>query len=176
MTQTTLPASDRTGTYEDGGTFIQWSDGTNANKLAFATAWNFTPSMDEWDIDRIDTAAPIFTKISDVLGTFSFNIKNLVSLYDTVNPPTDDLSLSKWIIDIAAGQPPSIIFAPVMKGVETNGNPPTNPFINLIFTGRVMNVPIDQVLDQGVQDVVISGEIIDIGQIRRESTANEEGT
>ena len=62
-----------------------------------------------------------------------------------------------------------------MRAVKTNGALPTDPFINLIFTGRVMNVPIDQVLDQGVQDVVISGEIIDIDQIRREATANNEG-
>lgn len=175
MTQTILSVDERTGTYEDGGTFVQWADATNAKKLAFATAWNFTPSMDEWDIDRIDTGKPIFTKISDNLGPFSFNLKNLVSLFDTAKPPTDELLLSKWIIDISVGQPPEIIFAPVMRAVETNGALPTNPFINLIFTGRVMNVPIDQVLDQGVQDVVISGEIIDIDQIRREATANNEG-
>ena len=175
MTQTILNVEERTGTYEDGGTFVQWADATNAKKLAFATAWNFTPSMDAWDIDRIDTAKPIFTKTSDILGSFSFNLKNLVSLYDTASPPTDELLLSKWIVDIAAGQPPEIIFAPVMRAVETNGSLPTNPFINLIFTGRVMNVPIDQVLDQGVQDVVISGDIIDIDQIRREAAANNEG-
>ena len=176
MTQTILSETDRTGTYEDGQTFVQWTDGVNAKKLAIASAWNFTPSMDEgWDEDHIDTGKPIFTKISDVLGTFSFNIKNLISLYDTAKPPTDDLSLSKWITDIAAGQPPEIIFAPVMRAVETNGSLPTNPFINLIFTGRIMNVPIDQVLDQGIQDVVISGNIINIDQIRREATANNEG-
>lgn len=175
MTQTILSVDDRTGTYEEGGTFVQWADNTNAKKLTFVTTWNFTPSMDEWDIDRIDTGKPIFTKITDIVGTFSFNIKNLVSLYDTAKPPTDDLSLSKWIVDIKNGQPPEIIFAPVMKAVRTNGALPLNPFINLIFTGRVMNVPIDQVLDVGVQDVVISGDVINIDQIRRESIANNEG-
>lgn len=175
MTQTILLETDRTGTYEEGQTFIQWADATNAKKLALASAWNFTPSMDEWDVDNIDTGKPIFTKISDNLGPFSFNIKNLISLYDTAKPPTDDLLLSKWIIDIAAGQPPEIIFAPVMRAVKINGSLPTNPFINLIFTGRIMNVPIDQVLDQGIQDVVISGNIINIDQVRREATANNEG-
>ena len=175
MTQITLPASDRTGTYEEGLSFVQWTDLTNAKKLAIVSAWNFTPSMDEWDVDRIDTAKPIFTKISDVLGTFSFNIKNLVSLYDAAKPPTDKLLLSKWIIDIAAGTPPEIIFAPVMRAVKTDGDLPTNPFVNLIFTGRIMSVPIDQVIDQGIQDVVISGEVIDINQVRRESGANQEG-
>lgn len=175
MTQTILSASDRTGTYEEGLSFVQWADATNAKKLAIVSAWNFTPSMDEWDVDRIDTAKPIFTKISDVIGIFSFNIKDLVSLYDTAKPPTDPLLLSKWIVDIAAGNPPEIIFAPVMRAVKTDGNLPTNPFVNLIFTGRVMSVPIDQVIDQGIQDVVISGEVIDVDQIRREAAANQEG-
>lgn len=175
MTQITLPASDRTGTYEEGLSFVQWTDGVNAKKLAIVSAWNFSPSMAEWDTDRIDTAKPIFTKISDVLGTFSFNIKNLVSLYDTAKPPTDPLLLSKWIIDIKNGNPPEIIFAPVMRAVKTDGALPTNPFVNLIFTGRVTDVPIDQVIDQGIQDVVISGDIIDIDQVRREAAANQEG-
>lgn len=174
MTVTNILTSERTQTYEDGA-FIQWADATNAKKIAFVSAWNFTPSMDEFDIDRIDSAAPIFTPITDIKGTFSFNLKNTVSLYDTASPPTDVLSLSSWIIDISNGEPPSVIFAPVMKAGTTNGSFPTNPFINLIFTGRVMNVPLDQVLDQGVQDVVISGEITDIDQIRREAIANNEG-
>lgn len=174
MVQTILPSSDRTGTYEEGLSFVQWTDNTNTKKLTIVSAWNFSPSMDEWDVDRIDTSKPIFTKISDVLGTFSFNIKNLVSLYDTVNPPTDPLLLSKWIVDIAKGNPPEIIFAPVMRAAKIDGTLPTNPFVNLVFTGRVNSVPINQVIDQGIQDVEISGEIINIDQVRRESTANQE--
>jgi len=174
LTVTTIATSERTSTYEDGA-FIQWADATNAKKISFVSAWNFTPSMDDFDIDRIDPGKPIFTPKSDNKGPFSFNIKNAVSLYDTAKPPTDVLSLSKWIIDIANGEPPEIIFAPVMKAPATSGSFPTNPFINLIFTGRVLNVPIDQVLDQGVQDVEISGDIIAIDQIRREATANNEG-
>lgn len=171
MTVTPIPSADRTGTYEDGDTFVQWTDNTNAVKLAFATGWNFTPSMDDWDQDLIDTAVPIFTKKSDILGSYSFNLKNAVSLYETAATPIDPLSLSKWIADIAIGQPSSIIFAPVMKSAETT----VNPFLNLIFTGRVMSVPIDQVLDQGVQDVLIQGPVTNIAQVRREATANNEG-
>jgi len=175
MTVNTILTSERLATYEQGGTFVQWADVTNAVKLSFVTAWTFTPSMDEWDIDKIDTAAPIFTKTSDILGTYSFSLKNAVSLYDTALPSTDPLLLSTWIENIAIGQPSTIIFAPVMKAAPTNGSFPTNPFINLIFTGRIMSVPLDQVLDQGVPDVVISGDITDISQIRREATANNEG-
>lgn len=171
MTVTTITTAERTGTYQQGGTFVQWTDDVNAVKLSFVSAWNFTPSMDDWDIDRIDTAGPIFTKKSDILGTFSFNIKNAVSLYSTAQPSTDPLLLSTWIKNIGLGTPSSITFAPVMKSAETA----MNPFINLIFTGRIMSVPIDQVLDQGVQDVIITGEINLITKVRREATANNEG-
>jgi len=175
MGVTNILTTERIATYEEGGTFVQWTDGVDAIKLAFVSAWNFTPSMDEWDIERIDTAAPIYTKITDILGTFSFNIKNAISLYDTALPATDPILLSKWITDIASGEPPSIIFAPVMKAPSTGGSFPNNPFVNLIFTGRITSVPIDQVLDQGVPDVVITGDITAFDQIRREATANNEG-
>ena len=180
MTRTVIQTADRTGTYKDVsgsfGTFVQWSDpntAANAVKLAFVTAWNFSPSMDEWDIDRIDTAAPIFTKVNDILGAFSFNLKNVTSLYSTTNPSVDPLLLSTWIKLIGLGTPPTITFAPVMRRALDAG---TNPYINLIFSGRVMSVPIDQVLDQGVQDVTISGDITTITQIQRSATVNEEGS
>lgn len=171
MTAISINTADRTGTYEPNtGTFVQWTDETDVVTLAFTTAWNFTPSMTEWDIDRIDTGAPIFTKITDILGTFSFNLKNAVSLYEDATTPVNGALLSKWIADIAIGQPPSITFAPVMKAPDLS----SNEFVNLIFLGRIMDIPLDQVLDQGVQDVVISGEIIVINQIRRSDTANVE--
>lgn len=171
MTVNNILTADRTGTYEVGGTFVQWADATNAVKIAFATAWNLTLSVDDFDIDRIDSAAPIFTKKSDIIGTFSFDLKNAVSLYETAATPIDDLLVSKWLVDIKNGEPPSIKFAPVMKSVETA----TNPFVNFIFTGRIMNIPIDQVLDQGVQDLSLLGEVTDFTQARREATANNEG-
>ena len=42
MTVTNILTSERTGTYESGGTFVQWTDGGDAVKLAFVSAWNFT--------------------------------------------------------------------------------------------------------------------------------------
>jgi len=171
VTQTLLPGTDRTGTYEDGGTFVQWTDDSDAIKLAFATAWTADFNMDDFDVDKIDSAAPIFTKKSDIIGTFSFSLKNLISLYDTALPSADELLISTMVTNISNGKPTTLKFAPVMKAVEQT----TNPFLNLIFTGRIMGVPLNQILDQGAQDVEINGVIIGLTQIRREATANEEG-
>ncbi len=171
MTQTLLPGTDRTGTYEDAGTFVQWTDDTNAIKIGFATAWTADFNMDDFDEDKIDTAAPIFTKKSDIIGTFSFSLKNLISLYETAATPSDELLISTMVTNISKGQPVTLKFAPVMKAVEQT----SNPFLNIIFTGRIMGVPLNQILDQGVQDVEINGVITALTQIRREDTANNEG-
>ena len=171
MTQTILPGTDRTGTYEENGTFVQWTDGSNAIKIGFATTWNADFNMDDFDEDKIDTGAPIFTKKSDIIGTFSFSLKNLISLYDTALPSADELLISTMVTNIANGKPTTLKFAPVMKAVEQTAN----RFLNIIFTGRIMGVPLSQILDQGAQDVEINGVITGLTQIRREATANEEG-
>ncbi len=62
--------------------------------LKFIQDWGFTPSMDDFDIDRIDTAEPIFTPKSDIVGTFRFLTKNTVDIYDTNVVPTDELTAS----------------------------------------------------------------------------------
>ena len=64
--------NDRTFVYEDSP--FQFVDNTGNRRLALIQNWNFTPNMADFDIDRIDTAAPIFTKKSDILGSFSFMI------------------------------------------------------------------------------------------------------
>lgn len=171
MTQTVTNPDNRTQTYAAGATFIQWTDGADAIKVAIVPAWVFTPNMTEWDIDRIDTAAPIYTKKSDILGTFTFTLKNQLEFYDTALPSADPLTPSTWITNIAEGKPPVVTFAPVLNAPDAS----TNPYINLIFDGRVTEVPINQVLDVGVTDIQISGEITKITQIRREATANNEG-
>lgn len=170
MTQTTLTEAGRTATY-DSGTFVQWTDNNDAIKLAFTTAWNMELNMDGFDIDKIDTAKPIYTEISDVRGTFSFNLKNLVTLWDTALPSADDLLLSTMAQNIASGDPSVLIFAPVMKAAKSI----SNPYLNIVFTGRVTTLPLSQILDQGVQDVEITGEIIGLIQMRREASANNEG-
>ena len=75
------------------------------------------------------------------------------------------------ITDIVAGNPTVLTFAPVIKAVEQT----TNSFLNIIFTGRIMGVPLQQLLDVGVQDLSISGQITGLTQVRRQATANEEG-
>lgn len=158
-----IATAERTATYKLG-TFVQWGgDNGEDNKLVFVSAWEFNPNMDDWDIDRIDSAAPIYTKKTDVLGTFSFNTKNAYSLYDTGDtPPTNSSLVSKMIAAIASGEPSTIIFAPIMRAAEVDTFE-----VKLKFSGRVTNTPINQVLDQGVQDVEISGEIVDIAYVKK---------
>jgi len=52
--------ADRTFVYEDSP--FQFIDNGGIKALALVQNWNFTPNMADFDIDRIDTAKPIFTK------------------------------------------------------------------------------------------------------------------
>lgn len=172
-----IAPTDRTFVYPEGDTksFVQWTveGDDDAVKIIFVSNWNFTASMSEFDIDRIDSGIPFYTPITDIKGTFSFDVKGAVSLFDTLAVPADKVLLSYIIAEMSAGRPPILIFAPVMYGEEVSGT--GNKYVNIVFEGRVTDIPIDQVINQGVHDITISGEITKITQIRREATANELG-
>lgn len=170
-----IAPTDRTFVYPSvtGQTFIQWGKegDDDAVKIIFASGWNFTPSMTEFQVDRIDSADPIYTRISDVIGTFTVNLKSASSLFDPLATPANEVLLSHIIAEIAAGKPPVLIFAPVIYAKDGTGA----KYVNLVFKGRVMDMPFDQSPDQGMQDITISGEVIEITKVRRETTANTLG-
>lgn len=157
-------SSTRTFTYTDS--FFQVDDGTDNNTLKFIQDWNFTPSMDDFDIDRIDSGDPIFTRKSDILGGFAFNTKNTVDIYSTSNTSTDLLLATNWINNIADGTPTAISFISILKSPKQD----TNPFVTLEWTGRIMSCNVVQVRDTGVQEFEVEGEITAITTVQRSSS------
>ncbi len=156
-------AEERTFVYEDS--FYQISDdgGTNTNTIKFIQDWEFIPSMADFDIDRIDTGEPIFTRKSDILGTFRFVTKNTIDVYDATDPPTDDLTASRWMIQIANGEPVSITFVTILTATK-DGNG-THGKLTIQFTGRIMETPLIRVRDTGVQELEVTGEITAIQKV-----------
>lgn len=155
----------RTFVYKDSFYQISNDGGSNTDTIKFIQDWEFSPSMADFDIDRIDTGVPIFTPKSDILGTFRFVAKNAIDIYETSATPTDDLSVSKWAIQIANGEPVSITFitkiTAVKDGLANSG------FITLQFTGRIMDVSLDQIRETGVQELEVNGEITAITEVRK---------
>ncbi len=154
--------SDRTFVYS--GLFQVGSKPAN---FQFIQDWEFRPNMAEFDIDKIDTAAPIFTKKSDILGTFSFNTKNTIDIYDQTDPPTatSDFTVSFWAIQIAKGDPPVINFVIKAIGLGVGVSTPTD--VNYKFTGRIMDVGVTRIRDTGVHEVDVNGEITAIEEVKR---------
>ena len=154
---------DRTIVYEDS--IFQFIDAGGNKQLQFIKNWNFTPNMSDFDIDRIDTAAPIFTKKSDILGTFSFNTVNTVDFYEpgSSNEPT---TYAWWATQIALGEPPSITMLATMRASKSTGN----QFARVQFVGRVMSAPLDRVDETGVHTFVVNGEITSITSVTRSAS------
>jgi len=152
--------NDRTFVYEDSP--FQFIDAGGNKTLAFVKNWNFTPNMSDFDIDKIDTAAPIFTKKSDILGTFSFNTVNTVDFYEpgSTSLPT---TYAFWATQIALGEPPSVTFLITMKAPLSSGN----KFARIQYIGRIMSIPLDRVDETGVHTFTVNGEITTITSVTR---------
>ena len=156
-------ANDRTFVYEDSP--FQFIDADGIKALALIQNWNFTPNMADFDIDRIDTAKPIFTKKSDIIGTFQFDAKNTVDFYDpgsSIRPTT----YAWWATQIALGKPPEVTFLITMRAPDSTGN----QFADIQFVGRIMSVPQTRTEETGVHDFQVNGEITDIISVTRSPT------
>lgn len=160
MSSTINQSNDRTLVYQDSP--FQFIDAGGNKRLALVKNWNFTPNMADFDIDRIDTAAPVFTKKSDILGTFNFDTVNTVDFYEpgsSVEPTT----YAWWATEIAAGRPPSVTFLATMRAPNSGGN----QFARVQFIGRVMSVPLNRVDETGVHTFQVNGEIVTITSVTR---------
>ena len=156
-------SADRTFVYQDSP--FQFIDAGGTKRLALVKNWNFTPNMADFDIDRIDTAAPVFTKKSDILGTFNFDTVNTVDFYEP-GSTTIPTTYAWWATQIALGQPPSVTFLTKMRAPESGGN----QFANVQWIGRIMSVPLNRVDETGVHTFQVNGEIITITTVNRTAT------
>jgi hypothetical protein len=156
-------APDRTFVYEDSP--FQFIDAGGLKSLALVKNWTFTPNMSDFDIDRIDTSTPIFTKKSDVIGTFSFDTVNTVDFYDA-GSTTTPTTYNWWATQIAIGDPPSVTFLVTMRAPKSTGD----QFARITFVGRIMSIPLNRLQDTGVHTFTVNGEITSITTIARAST------
>ncbi len=152
--------ADRTFVYENSP--FQFSDAGGIKRLAMIKNWTFAPNMSDFDIDKIDTAAPIFTKKSDILGTFQFDTVNTVDFYDPGSASEPD-TYAFWALQIAAGTPVTITILVTMNAPNSTGN----KFAKILFNGRIMSCPQIRNQDTGVHTFNVIGEITEITSITR---------
>ncbi len=150
--------AERTFVYEDS--FFQFTQG-GTKRLLMIKNWNFTPNISDFDIDRIDSATPIYTKKSDVLGTFTFDTASTIDLYASAGSAGDPNYYKYWAIQIAAGDPAIITIVMILHAPKASGNDDAI----ITFQGRITSCPLNRAEDTGVHTVAVSGEITNISSI-----------
>lgn len=106
--------------------------------------------------DSIGSGTSIFTQNGDVIGNFSFELKNSIDLYQKDSGVEDDSFLSNWLKNHAKQQPTTVQFTQTFTARDQTVDPQSR----LVFTGRIMKPEISQLVDVAIDDVVIDGEIL----------------
>ncbi len=107
----------------------------------------------------------VFTQNGDIIGTFSFNLKNTVDLFSATATATDTKTVSYWMQQIADLNPPEIVF--IQNFVVGDSSATGNAIGRITFTGRVMSAKTAMDVSDAVEDVPVTGEVITLTQVQR---------
>lgn len=115
--------------------------------------------------DFTGTGESVFTQNGDVIGSFSFDLKNTVDIFKVGTAAVgDNLDLlGTWLARIADIDPPEITFIQTFKARKQ----PSNEFVRITFTGRIMTPELSQLVDVAVDDATIDGEITALPSVVR---------
>jgi len=109
---------NRTFTYDALSIFRMDSTAGNTSTLAYIQNWNFNPNMADFDITRIDSAKPIFTKKSDILGAFDFEVGNTTEIYDSSIGTLNEALVTYWVNQMVLGDPVETTFLVKMRAAD----------------------------------------------------------
>lgn len=110
------------------------------------------------------TGQSVFTQNSDVIGSFSFVLKNTISLFDPAATPTLQSTVSYWMQAIADYNPAIIDFIQTFTSTKGVTNPKN---ARIQFTGRVIKVGSGLSVDDAIGDISVEGEITSFASARR---------
>lgn len=154
---------NRTFTYSG---ILQIDVGANQFTQKFVQDMLIEFNDDDLERDRIDDGSPVFTRIGDVLGKFTFALKNTVDLAEAVTPATGNETMSKWIEDLIANSPTEVDFIESLKAEDSTGN----KFERIKFKGRIMRPAIERLRERAVDEALVEGEIIAFTSLLRQAT------
>lgn len=140
-------------------------DGT---EYAFVQGMVITLDTNIFTRDFTGIGESVFTQAGDVIGTFSFDLKNTVDIFKIGTAAvTDDLDLlGTWLKRIADIDPPEITFIQTYIARKAT----SNDRVRITFTGRIMTPALSQLVDVAVDDVTVDGEITALTTIQRDSS------
>ncbi len=138
-----------------------------ANRIAlFVQGMDISIDANVLQRDHTGTGESVFTQNGDVIGSFSFSLKNTVDLYDPAATPTLDETLSKWMKAVSDFDPSIIAFIETFNAPKGTGD----KFARIRFTGRVMTPATSLSVDNAIEDANVSGEITVFTSALRESS------
>lgn len=106
--------------------------------------------------DSIGNGKSVFTQNGDIIGSFSFSLRNTTDLYDPSATPTLQETISFWISAISDFDPAIIQFIQTFNSPEGIGA----KFARITFTGRIMKPATATSVDDALEDMVVEGEIL----------------
>jgi len=115
--------------------------------------------------DSIGTGESVFSQNGDVIGQFSFSLRNTTDLFDPTATPTLQETLSFWNTAIADFDPAIISFIQTMNAPKGTGD----TFARITFDGRIMKPAVTTTVDDALQDAVVEGEITNYISALRET-------
>lgn len=138
-----------------------------AGKIAvFVQGMTITTDANVLQRDSIGTGESVFTQNGDVLGSFSFNLRNTTSLYDPAATPTLDETISKWMQAVSDFDPSIINFIQTFNAPKGTGD----KFARIRFTGRIMTPETVMAVDDGLENANVTGEITVFTSALREAS------
>lgn len=143
------------------------------DKTAYAFVQGMVITLDAniFTRDFTGIGESVFTQAGDVIGTFTFDLKNTVDIFKIGNadiPPDDDGVdlLGTWLAKIADIDPPILTFVQTYIARKSTN---ANNRVRITFTGRIMTPALSQLVDVAADDVSIDGEIITLTEIERDN-------
>lgn len=127
------------------------------DSMAFVQGMEISISAASFQRDFIGDGTSVFTQNGDVLGTFSFNARNTVDMYDSNATATDTSTISYWMQQIALFSPPSLTF---IENFIVGDQSATLSTARITFTGRIIDSKTVMGVDDAIEDIEITGEII----------------
>ena len=158
-------ASEVSPTFHANGVFRAKISSTDYVYLAIQDleySFDETNQDEEW----FSTGKPLYTRIGDKIGSCRFDMKKMVSLFETGTGPTDGWLLSKWLADIVDNKPPEINFIETLYAKDAS----SNKFARVSFTGRLRGTSLAYSGNQGAGNVRVHGDIISFTSAIRASS------
>ena len=120
---------------------------------------NMDISMDETnqDEDLLDDGTPMFSRIGDKIGVFSFDLKNTIDLFESSANPTTVHLMSYWLDQLSKDNPPEISFVETLYAPDSTGS----KFARITFKARIRKVNPRRDTSRAIANIYVSGEIIE---------------